>query len=358
MKIAYLINHNISLNDGITKKILGQINEWEILGHKVIVYCNTPIIGDSILSKAIQYKKESPLFYRILFQKNLYSDISSFNPDLIYFRYDSWNRTLSKLMKNFKVVTELNTLDLSEFYAMMKNEKTLKSILRYYSYKLLRSKVLKNVKGIIGVTNEIINDKSNMKFKKPSICIPNGINLNDFQTIKPVSDSITKKALFFIGSPGALWHGEDIIANLAYKLPQYEFHIVGIEGDNSQNLFWHGFLDRKVYIEILKKCHICISTMGLFRKNMKEACPLKAREYLAYGYPIIIGYEDTAFMDNDIPNWVCQIDPSKDLDFDKIRNFVENYSDKIIDHKSIEFISTKILEKKRIEFLEKINLNV
>jgi len=35
-----------------------------------------------------------------------------------------------------------------------------------------------------------------------------------------------------------------------------------------------------------------LSTLGLFLKNMDEACPLKSREYISLGLPFIYGYKD------------------------------------------------------------------
>lgn len=45
----------------------------------------------------------------------------------------------------------------------------------------------------------------------------------------------------------------------------------------------------------MRNCQVCIGTLALHRKNMTEASPLKTREYLAHGFPVIIGYKDTAF---------------------------------------------------------------
>ena len=40
---------------------------------------------------------------------------------------------------------------------------------------------------------------------------------------------------------------------------------------------------------------VAIGTLSLHTKQMEEACPLKVREYLAWGLPVIIGYKDTEF---------------------------------------------------------------
>ncbi len=353
MKIAYIINHDITTNDGITKKILGQKSEWEKLGNSVKIFCTMPKKGNSILD-ANQYISKKPFRLRFKLQEILLLDIEKFSPDIVYFRYNTWSRTLSKILDRYKVVTELNTYDLGEFWAMFKSEKTLKSLLRYLAYKLLRNRVLNRVSGIIGVTKEIAYHPSNLQFNKPTIFIPNGINLDVFRTLKVTSIKSSKIGLFFIGSPGALWHGVDIIEKMAEKMPEYDFHIVGMEGSSTQNLFWHGYLQKNEYIEILKKCHFCIGTLALYRNGMKEASPLKVREYLAYGYPVVLGYDDTAFIDESLPNWMLKIDTRKPLNFNNIKEFIENYKDTIVTHDNVSFIGTAVLEEKRLKFFEKV----
>jgi glycosyltransferase involved in cell wall biosynthesis len=351
MKIAYIINHDITTNDGITKKILGQKKEWEKLGNKVVVYCTLPKNGNSILESK-QYISTTPLKLRFQLQKDLLRDLESFTPDIVYFRYNTWSRTLSKVLDKYKVVTELNTYDLGEFWLMFKKEKTLKSLIRYLAYKLLRAKVLSKVIGIIGVTQEIAYHPSNLKYNKPTTFIPNGINLDEFKTLKNSKVDSSRIGLFFIGSPGAIWHGVDIIEEMAKNLPEYDFHIVGMDGDNSSNVFWHGYLQKKEYLKILMKCHIGIGSLALYRNKMNEACTLKVREYLAYGYPVILGYKDSAFIDKSQPQWIHVLDTQKEIDYDKMKKFILKNYKTVIEHAEIEYISTNILEVERVEFFQ------
>jgi len=351
MKIAYIINHDITTNDGITKKIFGQKKEWKTLGNEVNVYCTLPKGGKSIL-EAKQYISTAPFKLRFQLQEDLLEDLANFSPDIVYFRYNTWSRTLSKILNKYSVITELNTYDLGEFWVMFKKEKTVKSLLRYLAYKLLRAKVLSRVAGIIGVTKEIAYHPSNVKYNKPTTFIPNGINLDEFQIVKNTNIQLDRIGLFFIGSPGALWHGVDIIEIMAKKLPEHDFHIVGMDGEDSSNLFWHGYLQKSEYTEILKKCHICIGSLALYRNEMKEACTLKVREYLAYGYPVVLGYQDSAFIDKAQPSWLYPFNTQEEIDYEKLKEFIaKNYKIRI-EHNEINYIDTKVLEAQRIEFFQ------
>ena len=88
---------------------------------------------------------------------------------------------------------------------------------------------------------------------------------------------------------------------------------------------------------------------------MEEACPLKVREYLAYGYPIIIGYKDTAFTDSDdAKNIFLKID-SQNVAYSEVRNFIESNKNKIVTKDDVyENISADVIEAKRIAFLESV----
>jgi hypothetical protein len=331
---------------------LGQVIEWRRLGCEVKVFCNTQNVGDSIL-EANQYRVKNFIKYRLSFNKILFQDIKLFNPDVIYFRYDVWSLTLNILMKKYKVIAEINTNDLAEYYLLMKAEKTIKSFLRYLTYYLLRNRVLSNLKGIIAVTKEIMELPSIRKFGIVSTYIPNAIDVYQYKTIKIKTNQ--KIGLFFIATPNQPWHGVDIIEQLSQKLPEFNFHLVGIEGHSTNNVFFHGYMSKTEYLSILKKCHVCIGTLALYRNNMNEACPLKVREYVAYGFPVILGYNDTAFLKmKTSPDWVLQINTAEEINYNRIKDFVYKMKDFIIDDKDKKFFSTQSIEQKRIHFMRQI----
>jgi glycosyltransferase involved in cell wall biosynthesis len=350
-KIAYFLAHDINKNDGVTKKINVQINFWKNQGILVEVFCIVPQSGSSDLH-ARQYKSKGALAQRLLLMNNLYEDILRFSPDVIYYRYDTWNLTLHKLMKNFCVVSELNTNDLGEVSLLLSKEKTLKSLLRYIAFKVLRGQLIKGLSGLIGVTAELINLPQNKKFNIRSAYFPNSINLDTYQTHKKKDTVFQNKniSLFFMGSPDQEWHGVDIIEKLACSLPNFDFHIVGDSGVDTENVFYYGYLAQEQYLKILEKCHICIGTLALYRKNLTEASPLKVREYLAYGYPIVIGYHDTAFLGKKLPPWVHLVD--KEININELEQFVIANANTVITPDELDVISCDIIEIKRLSFFK------
>lgn len=350
-RIAYLVQHDITKNDGVAKKIASQVDEWRKLGFGVQVYAIVPKVGPSVL-EARQYVSRGYIRLRLLPNKNLLSDIESYSPDIVYFRYNSLSRDFLWLSRRFKIVGELNTLDIEEFKLLAVTHKTIKAWLRYFSYRFLRKFVLNRLSGLVGVTYEILEHESNKNFGQQKIVVPNAIDLDAYPTIKSLSSKVDKPNLFFIGTPNQPWHGVDLIRKMAVDLPDFNFHIVGLDGTNLHNLFYYGYLPKSEYLKILRKCHICIGSIAMYRNGMKEACPLKVREYLSYGFPVIAGYQDTAFLDVETPSWFLKVD--RNIDYDLVVDFVDRNRNVVVRHEELTAISTVKNERKRTEFFREI----
>jgi hypothetical protein len=107
--------------------------------------------------------------------------------------------------------------------------------------------------------------------------------------------------LLFIGSNLTQpWQGLDIILNFLNDLHlEYRFHVIGeasleLEDMMRENpqVTYHGVLNEKQIIQVSSFCDIGLSVFGLHRKNMREACPLKVRQYLNLGLPVYLPHKD------------------------------------------------------------------
>lgn len=358
MKIAYLINHQIWRNDGVTKKIAVQSDAWRANGHEVEVFCITRKVDDSILI-ARQYHLGHPAIGRLLVDQKLVHDIEEYKPDIVYLRYDIWSATIDRVITRYKTVAELNTLDVEEYRLLLIKERSVKALFRYLAYIALRSRLFRQFAGIVGVTHEIVADSSVARFSLPSVVVPNGIDLTRYATLSREARETDPVRLFFIATPGQPWQGADLVNDLAQGLPDFEFHIVGISGKSDvTNIVWHGYLGQSEYVEILKQCHVCIGTLALFRKGMQEACPLKVREYLAYGFPVIAGYNDTAFINAPCSDFVLNIQLSgtgvtHDI-INSVREFCIKLKNRVVHSSELSMIDAEHLEYKRLKFLNDI----
>jgi hypothetical protein len=105
-----------------------------------------------------------------------------------------------------------------------------------------------------------------------------------------------------VGSPGMSWHGVDKLVWLAEQYPELHIHIVGYSKDDlsqsiPENVSLHGYLQPADVKQVLMKTDVAFGTLALHRKKMMEASPLKVREALAYGIPVVLGYDDTDLRD-------------------------------------------------------------
>lgn len=345
MKIAYIVAEKLDKSHGVSKKIYNQIENWVQEGHEVkLFYFSNEKLNEmfsNINCEQIKFKN------RISFVLSIsgYKSIRKYNPDIVYFRYYLYSRDFSKIFRRYPTVFEINSNDIQES----------KVAFPYFIRQFLlitRHLLLKKAKGFVTVTEEL---KTLVEpFSKNIICIPNSIPGPFIPKEKVLHN--TSKNIIFLGSPNQSWHGIDKIIKLSELLPSIQFHIVGIEeGINPvSNVKYYGYLTQNDYLKILRKCDVAIGTLALHKKNMNEASPLKVREYLKYGIPVIIGYQDSDFPDEKY-NFILKLDNYEsniEDNIDVISEFIVNSDKIIIEESDIEHIFYENKEKRRLTFME------
>jgi glycosyltransferase involved in cell wall biosynthesis len=249
------------------------------------------------------------------------------------------------------VVGEINTNDLEQ-------HKELGTFLSLYN-RLTRGILLKRVSGLVSVSEELSKDTSYSTYRKPMRVISNGIDLSAFQPLDAPNNETPR--LVFIGTPGYSWHGVDKLVELARVFPDLHIDIVGYDQlpefePLPPNLTLHGYLGADRYRKVMAKCDLAISTLALHRKGMEEACPLKTRECLAYGLPMVLPYVDTDLKDLDA-DFLLKI-PNKEDNIQThgqgIRDFAYRMRGQRVERKLIASINQVAKEAERIHFFEEI----
>jgi len=354
MRIAYLFHLAKSKTEqGVLKKVVGQTNNWKALGNEVLVL---QVTGDNEEVEGrtpegwfrICYRRSS--IYERMFScwKTALEAIRKYEPDIVYFRYDVFTYPVWRMMKAFKVVTELNTDDTTEFCEKLNGR-------CMYNF-LTRRFILKSSKGLVFVSHELSKKQAFSGFKKPSIVIGNGISVNKYR-ILPLNNSTDKSVnLCFVGSESKRWHGVDKIIELAKIKSEWNFHLIGIsKNHNLRNVISYGFLDENEYLPILEKCDVAIGSLALHRIGIDEISPLKLREYLACGLPSIIGYKDTDFLTTN--SFILQLPNTEDnlvANIERIESFINSWKGKRVPRDLIAHIDWAFKEKLRLEFFESI----
>jgi len=106
---------------------------------------------------------------------------------------------------------------------------------------------------------------------------------------------------------------------------------------------------------MLRQATAALGTFGLYRKGMDEACPLKVREYLACGLPVIGAYRDTDIPDEAdyylrLPNAAISLAPFAE----KITAFLNRWTGQRVPRSAIAHLDLGAKEPIRLAFMKQI----
>jgi len=358
MRIASINLHWPRTKDsGVGKKLDQQIRLWKAGGHEARLFMHTSRyapLSDLIPAEVIPYDSVGKLgteFNRAKAARELVMSVQVFQPDVIYLRLAMYVYPVHQLTRIAPVVGEINTNDLEQ-------HKELGTVLSLYN-RLTRGILLKRVSGLVSVSEELARDASYISYRKPMRVISNGIDLSAFLPLDAPNNETPR--MVFIGTPGYSWHGVDKLVELARTFPDLHIDIVGYDqlpehAPLPQNLTLHGCLNADSYRKVMAGCDLAISTLALHRKGMEEACPLKTRECLAYGLPMVLPYVDTDLKDLDcdfllkIPNKEDNIQTHGQI----IRDFAYRMRGRRVKRNLIASIDQVAKEAERIRFFEEI----
>lgn len=351
MNIAYLYLGKLSIGSGVHKKILMQIKQWESMGHKVKVYhasidrVNT--FKDDSIDSTFEHISNI-MFYRVGF----YDEIKRF-ADIAYMRYsficlDIWN-----LMRRVPTFVEINSNEEKEY--KLDWHKKFKSKIKYCWNFFNRFLLMSVAHGKVCVTYELAKREMRKDPKIPSIVIQNALMGEYHRREQKIHDV---PVLLFIGTPNQEWHGVDKVLELAkHTVDSLHFIIIGPDLKNmklSSNVEAYGILAKSEYNKFLNAADVGISTLALHRIGLNEACSLKTREYLSWGLPVIIGYEDTAFIGKNDCKWICKlpnIEENVSHNIGLIKDFAYKAKDMCVTEDMLKDMTVDCLEKKRLSFI-------
>jgi glycosyltransferase involved in cell wall biosynthesis len=363
MRIAY-ITINIDpkiINGGVGRKIESQVSLWKSTGHSVKLFVLTSKLIS--LPDARQFVfNTSPIFIlprgivremsRSITLMRLISEVGKYRPDVIYFRFGLFTFPLQNLFKIAPVVLEVNSNDLDEYRS--------RGIFFYWLNRLTRDFIFSHCAGWVASSHELANLEANRRHRRPVCVVSNGIDLEKYEPL-PLPKNQTP-SLTMVGSPGMNWHGTDKLLLLAERLPEMNFNIVGYRredfpGNVPPNVRLHGYLESDGVKRILAETDVVFGTLALHRKSMREASPLKVREALAYGIPVIIAYQDTDLSDlkSDLFLFLPNTEDNAASHAEAIGNFAYKSMGKRVDRELIfPLINQRQKEEKRLEFFSAI----
>jgi len=350
------------MQGGVGNKIKSQVHFWREMNHAVQVFILSPdeYYFDSVKSYSYDFSSNKISTFRLLKREfarsrtlqDMIQDVETYNPDIIYLRYGLYTYPLHKLFRFSPGVVEINTNDVDEY--------RYRGLFYYWFNKFTRSEIFRNAAGMVAPSYEIQEMPCNQAYHKPIIVVSNGIDLFEYQPLPPAKNETP--VLAFVATPGYPWHGFDKLFILAELCPDIQFKIIGYEPaehpqETPPNMELLGFLNKGEIRKALMRADAAFGTLALHRKNMEEASPLKVREALAYGLPLIYAYKDTDLADLESEFLLRLPNTENNLidNVDKIREFAYQMRGKRIDKELISSrIDQRIKERERLEFFQDI----
>jgi glycosyltransferase involved in cell wall biosynthesis len=204
--------------------------------------------------------------------------------------------------KGQRVVTIHHTKDLEEF---LSTGWSARSLGRWALERVNGGRILKRVDGIVGLTDEIRDyELARISGRRPpAITVANGIDVSLVPMTGFVPYDGNTLRMFFVGSDPSPWHGVDrLIASarafrrslaVTVDVVGEQGHVPGTEVRQDHLVIrYHGTLRGDDLDRLAGHANLAVGSLGAFRKQMKQGCALKLREYVARGLPFIYGYDD------------------------------------------------------------------
>ncbi len=287
MRIAYFAHVSGGSRSGVFQKIAAQVDQWQASGHDVRGFIATrdnaaswrTRFGDSIVG---QYTGMSS---RMRVMVDLVRAMRRFDPDVAYLRWDLFYPPMAWFPARTPVVIEVNSDDVHEY--------ALGTRARSVYNKLTRDFMLKRARALVFVTSELSESEHFARCTGRHVVVANGVDLTAYPQLPAVEQGPLR--LVFVGSDREPWHGVDKLITLAAMHDDWCFDVVGLRSESGTappNVIWHGPLERADVLGVLARADVGIGTLALHRKQMGEACPLKVREYLAVGLPVLYAHAD------------------------------------------------------------------
>ncbi|MGE0492776.1 MAG: glycosyltransferase [Vulcanimicrobiota bacterium] len=292
MKVAYLSFGSPVMAIGYVRKMVRQMTVWRELGAEaefIALACAKGTLKDvpvrevpSLIAPPQGRSWWAHLLYyslRSLSARALRQTLRESEPDLVYLRQSLWWPGMLWALQDFPFVVEMNSNDVEE----ARHRGGLRSSLHL----LTREWLLRGARGLVRVTDEI---GEVLPAEIPSITITNGAHIDPLAFRPPPNNP--RPRLIFAGSPNQPWHGLEKVRRLATLLPEAEFHVYGEPCPGPANIINHGFVPHQQLAEAYAGADAGIGSLALELNGMRQACPLKVREYLAHGLPVMASYED------------------------------------------------------------------
>lgn len=318
MRVLFIAD-KLEPSSGSAQKVGAMAQEWERRGHTVwLATARDPVprrsadIDERLRARAgvrsLSTRVRGELAFRALYPSALVRACGRLGVDLIYSRLLAPAPGLGALIASGPFVLEING-DIAHEMPIS---------FRRWSRLRARSLQLGRADGVVFVSRELrrhcdCEPRRSIVLANP--CLPTRLGAIE-------ADRPARPTLVLIGYDRHAWSGMDKLVTLAQALPEFDFVAIGAHLQGPANLRSLGLLAQDEADRVIAACTVGVGPLATHRKGMHEASPLKSRNYLALGLPIIQSYEDTDLTEADgcvlqLPNREDNVLPN----IERIREF-------------------------------------
>lgn len=368
LRVAYFTEWSPYRENGVLKKLVGQVEAWRELGADAQLFALAPSqevppaagfgnvgsVHGRLSERALRHWPSLRLGYvnKILSVHGIRRAIKEYRPDVLYYRQQGpWYPGLESVIRLAPSVIEVNTDEFSETKLWHPRFASL--------FSATQARLFGKVSGIVAVTEEIASRWA--RFNRPIVVVPNSFWGDQPSSVATSGNDVAR--FVFVGSrlpPSGDWHGVDKILAFARLVPNREVHVIGLSAadlDGSllpSNVFPHGRQDVAGISRIFRSCDVGFGSMALHRTNLSDACPLKVRDYLMHRMPVVIAYREAEETLNRVP-YVLRL-PNEEGNLvahaDSVVRFGDQWCNRRIDA-DLSFMSRRSIEERRLEFLSR-----
>jgi glycosyltransferase involved in cell wall biosynthesis len=351
VKLAYVISWGDGGTSGVFHKVHDQVSAWREYGHDARIFVATTRESAADWrdrDSSVHVTEYSGSTRSVVAQRRIVAAVDRFAPDLVYVRPSLRNAWVTRQLSAAPVVAEIQT--------RAKSEAATQSSVRLAATHLAR-RALRVARGAVFVTAELAGQEEYAHLTPVRAVIGNGIDLSRHCVVPP-PDATLPPALLFVGSSDLPWHGIDQILDFAATKPDWRFHLVGVRGPSTTGLLnveTHGPLTPGAIAGVAARCDIGIGTLALYRKGMQEATPLKVREYLALGLPVVGAYLDTD-IPTDAPYFLrLPNEPGALVSHQsQVEDFVHAWKGRRVARTAVLQIDSRVKEAERLSFFSEV----
>jgi glycosyltransferase involved in cell wall biosynthesis len=348
-RIAYVCYWNAYRVDGVAKKISMQTGHWKRNGYDVEIFALTPASADASPAWGAAAYPFTNAASRLAAATRLLGGVRRFRPDVVYLRYDLLPPPLHLVPRHFRTVVEINSDHTVEY--RRRRRAGLSELYGRWNWPVL----LRRAAGVVSVTHELL--ALTEPYGLPSVVIGNGIDLDESAPVPAAADG--RPTIAFAGTPGQAWHGVDKLVGLARARPDLDVVLVGprVDDELPPNVQSHPYQSRDGYLPLLATADAALGSAAFHRNGMNEGSPLKVREYLACGLPVILPYRDTDL--DAVDDWFVLRIPNEERNLvehaEEIVRFVQSVRGRRVPRQAVErLIGAAAKEERRLSFFESL----